>query len=164
MSLVTWNGKLLLTNGKLTIGPADPICCCVGEGVLCLQLTGNLTMTVDAPGCDFDGQEITLIDRSLGLGDDWWSGAEAIWLAGCLTAEFSLRCLNGVYLLTTSQVAGSTPCSITSQSDQTPSVQTLDPFHLEFENEVFDADMPELGECECCDPMPGAITFVIEPA
>lgn len=28
MSLVTWQGKLLLTNGKLTIGPAAAECCC----------------------------------------------------------------------------------------------------------------------------------------
>jgi hypothetical protein len=32
MSLVTWNGKLLLSpNGRLTLGPAADICCCVEE-------------------------------------------------------------------------------------------------------------------------------------
>jgi hypothetical protein len=34
MSLVTWNGKLLLSpNGKLTLGPAADVCCCVGPPV-----------------------------------------------------------------------------------------------------------------------------------
>lgn len=31
MSLVTWQGRLLLTNGKLTLGPAADECCCVED-------------------------------------------------------------------------------------------------------------------------------------
>lgn len=49
MSLVTWNGKLLLTNGKLTLGPAADECCCVGtEG--CEAVPDDLELQIDYCG------------------------------------------------------------------------------------------------------------------
>ena len=163
MSLVTWYGKLLLSpGGHLTLGPAAEVCCCPGGTPpdRCLSLTGNLTLTIDAPGCDFDGQAITLVDRSLGLGDDWWTPLE-VWLSDCLSALFYLRCdvTTDIYLLTVQQQSGSTPCEIVSGTDFEPAVQTLDPFHLEFGNTAIDQ-----GDCDCCTSFPTTLTFTIEPA
>jgi len=161
MSLVTWKGKLLLTNGKLTLGPAAPACCCEEPPppTGCQEITGDLTCVVNAPGCDFDQQEITLIDRSLGLGDNWWSGEDAIWLAECLSVVLELTCdgETGRYQLTVTQVSGSTPCTITSNTTDA-TVQTYPPLHLEFENQITDDS-----GCTCCDTYPAPITFVIDP-
>ena len=164
--LLTWGGRLLLTNGMLTLGPAADECCCVGGGMdNCLELTGNLTLTVNAPGCDFDGQEVTLIDRSLGLGDDWWSGADDIWFGDCLSAFFTLTCVmideRPVYRLVVNTSSGSTQCAF-NNATFSPVVQTYPPLHLEFANQVIDQDA-----CPCCDGAAGFpvdITFEIDPA
>ena len=159
MSLVTWQGKLLLTNGKLTLGPAAAACCCETPSTGCQEITGDLTCIVNAPGCSFDGQEITLIDRSLGLGDNWWSGEDAIWLADCVSIILELACNaeTGLYELTVTQVSGSTPCEVLSGTTES-TVQTYPPLHLEFQNAIGD-----VGGCECCDAYPTTITFVIDP-
>lgn len=57
MSLVTYNGKLLLTNGKLTTGPAAAACCCGGgcddlPATMYLVASRGYTFTVDCETCD----------------------------------------------------------------------------------------------------------------
>jgi hypothetical protein len=42
MSLVTWGGKLLLTGGKLTLGPAAAECCCEEPAGCCMPPGINL--------------------------------------------------------------------------------------------------------------------------
>ena len=49
MSLVTWNGKLLLSpNGRLTTGPAGDACCCVEDTGCCGRLQPGPTSEVGA--------------------------------------------------------------------------------------------------------------------
>jgi hypothetical protein len=157
--LYRWNGKLLV-RAAFGGGLATAEACCCEAVPRCQLLTGDLICTLDAPGCEFDGQEITLIDRSLGTGDDWWSGADAIWLGECLSIELELTCnsITGMYELTVTQVSGSTPCELSSGTTEA-TVQTSSPFHLEFTNAITD-----VGGCECCDSYPAAFTFVIEEA
>ena len=71
MSLVTWQGKLLLTNGKLTLGPAAAACCCVESA--CDSCCGD---AYDGPGefgFDFD--------------DGAFSGGQAIPSGSCDCCE-----------------------------------------------------------------------------
>ena len=58
MSLVTWQGKLLLTNGKLTLGPAAAACCCEGTPCCPNEPTGPLLLTFTSDCADIDGHTI----------------------------------------------------------------------------------------------------------
>jgi len=162
MSLYLWNGELLIRTMAGVTGLATSAACCCGEPPPpdgCRELTGDLTCIVNAIGCDCDQQEITLIDRSLGLGDNWWTGEDAIWLSACVSVILELTCNveTGKYQLTVTQVSGSTPCEIESGTTDA-TVQTYPPLHLEFENQISD-----IGDCTCCDTYPAPITFVIDP-
>jgi hypothetical protein len=59
MSLVTWNGKLLLSpNGKLTLGPAADVCCCVGPPAAncdcyCDPMPTAMTAEIGTLSCTF---------------------------------------------------------------------------------------------------------------
>ncbi len=71
MSLVLWGNALLLTNGKLTLGPPADACCCVEGGCGCEFLPDTIWVIVnrssgdfsDCPAGAFDGDvaELSLV-------------------------------------------------------------------------------------------------------
>ena len=64
--LLTWGGRLLLTNGMLTLGPAADECCCVGGEPCCPdEPETSLLLTFTSECADVDGHTVT-VKRILG--------------------------------------------------------------------------------------------------
>jgi hypothetical protein len=144
MSLVTYGGKLLLSpNGKLTLGPAAAVCCCVEPGC-CAPTCETLTIRVtsDPNNCVGGvGFEWTLLKISPFI----WQDVGGEWVFACneSTSQWELSAL---------ACPSGTPI-------ETPFSGQCDPFSWEYEFTVSPFDFA----CGCME-VGGVFQVVVECA
>ena len=164
----TWNG---------VTGLATAEACCCGQPTGCQLLTGNLQLTIRAPGCDIDGISLVLYDISLGLGDRWHSdqngNATFIDLGGCLYVYFELTCSDQHFVdnpgadwctgyRLTAHGEQSSGCKLIPASNiqGVPGSCSISPLSWEFSSELHTEVDPV---CPCCPGLgfPQTVTFEI---
>lgn len=153
MSLVTWQGKLLLTNGKLTLGPASAACCCEEpplEECPCGPWTGVASLHAEFDQC-FSATDLALVSSS-----NDGTNYQAMWQGTSIGCTITVICSgqkeeNGVWQWGTSFQINS--CILTGTTNPIPDATGTVTFSVTIADDY----------CECCSNQTISVTLSATP-